>query len=135
MKKNKIIMSIIFSVLLSANNSVHAIGVANIAAAGAAASAANIKNKGKEPIYEGKVVRKFEIKTIKEDYVEFLIDNDGDENTIEHIIRVVKKFSLDDPSFNKLKQGSTLKYKDHFFGENNRLYLDHVFEVDGVKTR
>ena len=135
MKKNKIIMSIIFSVLLSANNSVNAIGVASLAAAGAAAVAANIKNKGEEPIYEGKVVRKFEIKTIKEDYVVFLIDNDGDENTIEHIIRVVKKYSLDDPNFNKLKQGSTLKYKDQFFGKDNLLYLNHVFEVDGVKTR
>lgn len=137
MKRNKIIVIIILSVLLTANNSVNVGSASTVAAMTAMITAAKAKkrNYDKEPVYEGKVVRKFEIKTIKENHVVFLIDNDGDENTIEHIIRVVKKSSLDNPTFNKLKQGSTLKYKDHYFGESNQVYLSHILEIDGEKVR
>ncbi|MGN0929994.1 MAG: hypothetical protein ACI4N3_05125 [Alphaproteobacteria bacterium] len=82
-------------------------------------------------IYEGNIVKKFEVKTKKDNYIRFLIDKDGDKSTIENSITISKEYFRKSPISNQLKEGSHLKYKDCSFGKNVKISLDDILEIDG----
>ena len=140
MKKNKIIMSLILSALLT-TNSLNAIPHFHIANSMAAAHASRKRNQiitveeevtpKKYPVYQGKIVDKFDMKFEGKDYLFVLLDKDGNESTIEKMIQVMKYSN--DSIIDQLKIGSVVKYIDSSFGEDPALYFDNILEIDGVK--
>lgn len=111
MKKNKIIMSIILSALLTI-----------------------FSCDNKYEVKEGKIVDKFEL-TIPNKKLMFLIDNDGDESIIENTLIVNQYILSKYPIVNQLEKGAQLKYKDPSFGKYERIYANYILEVYGENQK
>ena len=140
MKKNKIIMSIILSALLTANslNAIPHFRIANsMAAAHASRKRKQVTTTKKVTtteiysVYQGKIVDKFDMKFEGQDYFFVLLDKDGNDSTIEKVIQFLKYSN--DSIIDQLKIGSVVKYKDSSFGKEPQLYFDDILEIDGVK--